>query len=154
MSRISGDLWIFGGGRYDKLFDSMSGIPIPAIGFGFGDVVIGKRVTALPEKPCNGTELSTQTFCTFPREFSSNRRQRVGTRSDFVPEPGSANLLVPRAIPRSPGCAPDVHARVGSVGQSVNTPWSRGRVRVKGISRTTPIGWLQHVSGARRRSRI
>ena len=35
-------------------------------------------------------------------------------------------------------------------GLSANTPWSRGRVRLKGISRTTLIGWLQHVSGARR----
>ena len=40
-------------------------------------------------------ELSPQTFCTFPREFSSDRRQRVGTRSYFVLEPGSADLLVP-----------------------------------------------------------
>jgi len=28
-------------------------------------------------------------------------RQRGGTRCDFVPEPGSADLLVPRAVPRS-----------------------------------------------------
>jgi histidyl-tRNA synthetase len=32
---------IFGGGRYDKLFESMSGLHIPAVGFGFGDVVVG-----------------------------------------------------------------------------------------------------------------
>jgi len=45
---------------------------------------------------------------------------------------------------------PELQARGGSVRQSVNTPWARGRVRLKGISRTTPIGWLQHVSVARR----
>jgi histidyl-tRNA synthetase len=33
---------IFGGGRYDNLFQSMSSVPIPAVGFGFGDVVIGE----------------------------------------------------------------------------------------------------------------
>jgi len=36
-------------------------------------------------------ELSPQTFCTFRREFSSVRRQGVGTPSNFVPKPGSAD---------------------------------------------------------------
>merc|ERR1711968_310871 len=31
---------IFGGGRYDKLLESMGGEPTPAVGFGFGDAVI------------------------------------------------------------------------------------------------------------------
>jgi histidyl-tRNA synthetase len=31
---------IFGGGRYDKLFEMMGSDPLPAIGLGFGDVVI------------------------------------------------------------------------------------------------------------------
>jgi hypothetical protein len=79
-------------------------------------------------------ELSPQTFCTFLLEFSSDRRQRVGTRSDFVPEPGSADLFVPHAIPVLRAAPPDVQARGGSVEQSVNTPWSRGRVRLKGVA--------------------
>jgi hypothetical protein len=58
--------------------------------------------------------------------------------------------IVPRAIPVLRAAPPDVQARGGSIGQSVNTPWSHGRVRLKGISRTTPISSLQHVSGARR----
>jgi len=69
------------------------------------------------------------------RASSSDGRQRVETRSDFVPEPGSADLLVPRAIPRSPGCAPGCTSPGGSVGQSVSTLWSFGRVRLKNISR-------------------
>jgi len=31
---------ICGGGRYDKLLESMGGEPLPAVGFGFGDAVI------------------------------------------------------------------------------------------------------------------
>jgi histidyl-tRNA synthetase len=33
---------IFGGGRYDNLFGDMTGVSRPAVGFGFGDVVIGE----------------------------------------------------------------------------------------------------------------
>ncbi len=33
---------ICGGGRYDNLFNSLAGIDVPALGFGFGDVVLGE----------------------------------------------------------------------------------------------------------------
>ena len=33
---------ICGGGRYDQLFSSLAGIDVPALGFGFGDVVLGE----------------------------------------------------------------------------------------------------------------
>jgi histidyl-tRNA synthetase len=33
---------ICGGGRYDNLFQSLTGIDVPALGFGFGDVVLGE----------------------------------------------------------------------------------------------------------------
>lgn len=33
---------ICGGGRYDNLFTSLAGIDVPALGFGFGDVVLGE----------------------------------------------------------------------------------------------------------------
>jgi histidyl-tRNA synthetase len=33
---------IFGGGRYDNLFGDMTGVSRPAVGFGFGDVVIAE----------------------------------------------------------------------------------------------------------------
>ena len=37
---------IFGGGRYDDLFGDMTGVSRPAVGFGFGDVVIGEILSA------------------------------------------------------------------------------------------------------------
>jgi len=33
---------ICGGGRYDRLFQSLAGVDVPALGFGFGDVVLGE----------------------------------------------------------------------------------------------------------------
>lgn len=33
---------IAGGGRYDRLAETLGGKPVPAVGFGFGDVVIGE----------------------------------------------------------------------------------------------------------------
>ena len=43
-----------GGGRYDRLVESLGGPAIPAVGFGFGDVVIGELLSdkkLLPEPP-------------------------------------------------------------------------------------------------------
>src|SRR5579862_6011319 len=46
---------IFGGGRYDNLFGDMTGVGRPAVGMGFGDVVIAEILTELkglaPPKP-------------------------------------------------------------------------------------------------------
>ncbi len=46
---------IFGGGRYDNLFGDMTGVGRPAVGMGFGDVVIAEILTELkgivPAKP-------------------------------------------------------------------------------------------------------
>ena len=33
---------ICGGGRYDRLFSALAGVDVPALGFGFGDVVLGE----------------------------------------------------------------------------------------------------------------
>lgn len=33
---------ICGGGRYDRLFTTLTGVDVPALGFGFGDVVLGE----------------------------------------------------------------------------------------------------------------
>jgi hypothetical protein len=77
-------------------------------------------------------ELSPQTFCTFPREFSSDRRQRVGTRSDFVPESGSADHSCHARFPILRALPPDVQACCGSVGQSVNSSTLHGHAAAYG----------------------
>ena len=43
-----------GGGRYDRLLESLGGKPLPAVGFGFGDAVIHELLAErqkLPELP-------------------------------------------------------------------------------------------------------
>ena len=96
-------------------------------------------------------ELSPRTFCTFPREFSSFRRQGLLTGSDPDPGHGSARLLVRRAVPGSPGVASRRTGPRGPVGRNggQHSVVTRPR-RLTGTSRTTPIGWLQRVPGARR----
>jgi histidyl-tRNA synthetase len=45
---------ICGGGRYDRLAETLGGKPIPAVGFGFGDMVIGellRDVKRMPDLP-------------------------------------------------------------------------------------------------------
>ena len=51
---------IFGGGRYDKLLESMGGEALPAVGFGFGDAVIVellKNKGLLPDTSKIGTNV-------------------------------------------------------------------------------------------------
>ena len=38
---------IFGGGRYDNLLTTIGGKPTPAVGLGFGDVVVGELLRSL-----------------------------------------------------------------------------------------------------------
>jgi histidyl-tRNA synthetase len=45
---------VCGGGRYDRLLETLGGPPIPAVGFGFGDVVVSELLEdlgLLPELP-------------------------------------------------------------------------------------------------------
>ena len=45
---------VCGGGRYDRLLESLGGRPVPAVGFGFGDAVIAELLAErglLPETP-------------------------------------------------------------------------------------------------------
>ena len=40
-----------GGGRYDRLLETLGGKPLPAAGFGFGDVVLGELLAELGRTP-------------------------------------------------------------------------------------------------------
>lgn len=42
---------ICGGGRYDTLLDTLGGVDLPALGFGFGDVVLGELIKARGKLP-------------------------------------------------------------------------------------------------------
>ncbi|HJQ19513.1 MAG TPA: histidine--tRNA ligase [Gemmatimonadaceae bacterium] len=45
---------ICGGGRYDNLLGSLSGVDLPALGFGMGDVVLGELLRARGQMPLAG----------------------------------------------------------------------------------------------------
>jgi histidyl-tRNA synthetase len=48
---------ICGGGRYDKLLGSLSGVDLPALGFGMGDVVLGELLKARDKLPASAVTL-------------------------------------------------------------------------------------------------
>jgi histidyl-tRNA synthetase len=48
---------ICGGGRYDTLLASLSGVDLPALGFGMGDVVLGELLKARGKLPAHASSL-------------------------------------------------------------------------------------------------
>lgn len=78
---------IFGGGRYDNLLTAIGGEPTPAVGMGFGDVVIVELLKDLqgttPLQPASGVAIAymTQAECTTAMKLAQRLRQegrRVG----------------------------------------------------------------------------
>ena len=49
---------IFGGGRYDRLLSDLGGAPLPAVGLGFGDVVIAELLADLGKLPAGPPEIA------------------------------------------------------------------------------------------------
>ena len=111
---------------------------------------------AWPRGPSRSTdgqkaELSAQTFCTFPHEFSSITWRGFANGGDANPERPPGYLLpFYWCDVRSPvlGFAARRMPVFHVVGTMVRRP-----LRLTGSSRTTPIGWLQRVPGARRSRR-
>jgi histidyl-tRNA synthetase len=90
---------IFGGGRYDKLFDSMSGIHLPAVGFGFGDVVIGNVLQHYQKSPAREPRDLTVVSYTEPTLEDaaialSTRFRSTGTRTFILYGPLRAKKAI------------------------------------------------------------
>lgn len=49
---------IFGGGRYDRLLSDLGGAPLPAVGLGFGDVVIAELLADRGRLPAGPPEIA------------------------------------------------------------------------------------------------
>jgi len=61
---------VCGGGRYDRLLESLGGRPVPAVGFGFGDAVVLELLAErkkLPELPRPSGRRSDRRRCGWPR---------------------------------------------------------------------------------------
>ena len=76
---------ILGGGRYDSLAESLSGISIPAVGFGMGDVVVElllKRTGKWEQKSPGISAFVCNPSGEFPAEASriASRLRNIGTR--------------------------------------------------------------------------
>ncbi|MGC8505733.1 MAG: histidine--tRNA ligase [Thermoplasmata archaeon] len=76
---------ILGGGRYDSLAESLSGISIPAVGFGMGDVVVElllKRTGKWEQKSQGISVFVCNPSGEFPAEASgiASRLRKIGTR--------------------------------------------------------------------------
>lgn len=64
---------IFGGGRYDKLLSAIGGKPTPAVGLGFGDVVIGEIINAMQLPATSKPKLVTVGFMSENERFAAIR---------------------------------------------------------------------------------
>lgn len=48
---------VCGGGRYDNLLDAVGGVPLPAVGFGMGDVVLGELLKDRGQVPSDSASI-------------------------------------------------------------------------------------------------
>jgi len=69
---------IAGGGRYDRLAETLGGRPVPAVGFGFGDAVIGELLADEGLWPELGREIQDVVHAFGPEEKTA--AIRVATR--------------------------------------------------------------------------
>jgi len=76
---------ICGGGRYDNLLESLGGVPMPALGFGMGDVVLTELLRARGRLPAAGASLdfwvAGSDEALLPQVMMIATRLRAGGRS-------------------------------------------------------------------------
>ena len=68
---------ICGGGRYDNLLASLSGVDLPALGFGMGDVVLGELLKARGKLPAHAAALDY--WVAFEDSAHQTQAMRVAT---------------------------------------------------------------------------
>lgn len=79
---------IAGGGRYDRLAETLGGKPVPAVGFGFGDVVIGELLEDEGLWPDLALEIQDVVYAFGPEEKDAavrvaSRLRRTGRRVEL-----------------------------------------------------------------------
>ncbi len=121
---------ICGGGRYDSLLSAYGGDPIPAIGFGFGDVVILELLADLNLLPKLTTEMDFVVIPFSAQEIPaalevSQRLRRAGFRCE-----GDYGL---RKLKRALQRADEVGARKAVL--LMPDEWARGEVVVRDMAK-------------------
>jgi histidyl-tRNA synthetase len=119
---------ICGGGRYDNLLDAVGGVPLPAVGFGMGDVVLGELLK--DRKLVPGDESSIDVFLAFitrddlPHVLSLAHQLRdAGLRVEYT--------LSPQAVGKQLKLADSRKARLAVVVGP--DEWGRGEVMIKDL---------------------
>lgn len=72
---------IAGGGRYDRLAETLGGKPVPAVGFGFGDAVIGELLSDEALWPSLSREVQDVVYAFGPEEKAAAIRVATRLRS-------------------------------------------------------------------------
>ncbi len=65
---------VAGGGRYDRLCEQLGGSPVPMVGFGFGDVVIGELLGELGRLPAFARGIDDVVYPMSAKEFAAANR--------------------------------------------------------------------------------
>jgi histidyl-tRNA synthetase len=87
---------VAGGGRYDRLLESLGGKPLPAVGFGFGDAVIHELLAERKRLPELGRRLDAVVF-----PFSeAERTAAVNVARALRARGESVELVLGRAKPK------------------------------------------------------
>jgi histidyl-tRNA synthetase len=139
----AGDLRaICGGGRYDRLVESLGGRPLPAAGFGFGDVVIGELLAEKGLLPALPRGLDDVVVAVAGGDDGAARRAAVRYASRLRAEGRSVELALDVPLKRALRSAD----RSGAARAHLIGPdeLARGAVRVKdlatGSERDEPLG--------------
>ena len=94
---------VCGGGRYDQLMQLMGGQPMPACGFGMGDVVLGELLADRGIQPPANIAIDDYVVSADERSLAAmlavvNQLRRQGHRVDYAARPGNANKIIKRAM--------------------------------------------------------
>ncbi|MCC7519054.1 MAG: histidine--tRNA ligase [Verrucomicrobiae bacterium] len=121
---------ISGGGRYDDLLENLGGTPLPALGFGMGDVVLGEMLTERnlwPAKPEGGLQIYLVLVeeALRPKMLAlGHTLRRAGFRVDYS--------LATLAVGKQFRAAAQRHAAVAIV--LGPEEWLRGAVKLKDLA--------------------
>ncbi|MBP5509995.1 MAG: histidine--tRNA ligase [Kiritimatiellae bacterium] len=87
---------IFGGGRYDNLLTTIGGKPTPAVGLGFGDVVVGEVLKDLLGEEVTSTKGGVLIGYMFPEQREAAMRLAARLRA----EGEDVDLMLHKAKPK------------------------------------------------------
>ena len=138
---------ISGGGRYDSLLSNFGGPPIPAVGFGFGDVVILEILEEIKKLPDLKQELDLVIFALDSQQDEiamrlANQLRDVGlsiqTQFGRRNAKGICNKPIPLGVAFAMFCFPDELNRDEVVIRDLNNREQKAH----SLSKITDLSWM------------